>query len=95
MTTHDDAPNRVDCAQAIEQLFEFLDAEIDDERGDLIRVHLASCETCLAEYDVVDHIKALVKRSCGEQAPAELRARIRAQLTVVRTEIDAARPEPV
>lgn len=93
MTTHDDAPNRVDCAQAIEQLFEFLDAEIDDERGDLIRVHLASCETCLAEYDVVDHIKALVKRSCGEQAPAELRARIRAQLTVVRSEI--TRPEPV
>lgn len=94
MTTHDDAA-RVDCAQAIEQLFEFLDSELDDERGDLIRHHLASCETCLAEYDVVDHIKALVKRSCGEQAPAELRARIRAKLTIVRTEITEVRTEPV
>lgn len=94
MTTHGDAP-RVDCAQAIDQLFEFLDSELDDERGDLIRVHLASCETCLAEYDVVDHIKALVKRSCGEQAPAELRDRVRAKLAAARSEMTGVRPEPV
>ena len=91
MTTHDDAPvppvEPVDCARAVAQLAEFLDAELDDERGDLIRVHLASCEHCLAEFDVVDHIKALVKRSCLEQAPVELHARIRAQLTVVQTEL--------
>ncbi|MDQ2624057.1 MAG: mycothiol system anti-sigma-R factor [Actinomycetota bacterium] len=89
MTTHDDgAPlERVDCAQAIDQLFEFLDSEMDHERGDLIRVHLASCESCFAEYDVVDHIKALVKRSCGERAPEELHVRIRTQLTVLRAEL--------
>jgi len=89
MSTHDGGPrgDRVDCAQAIDQLFEFLDAEIDDERGDLIRTHLASCEQCLAEYDVVDHIKALVKRSCGERAPEELHVRIRSQLTVLRAEL--------
>lgn len=91
MTIDDSTPvpaaERVDCAQAVAQLAEFLDAEIDEARGDLIRVHLASCEHCLAEFDVVDHIKALVKRSCGEHAPVELHARIRAQLTVVRDEI--------
>jgi len=89
MSTHDDGvpAERVDCAQAIDQLFEFLDAEIDNERGDLIRVHLASCEQCLAEYDVVDHIKALVKRSCDERAPDELHVRIRTQLTVLRAEL--------
>ena len=88
MSTHDDAPEqRVDCAQAVAQLAEFLDSEIDEERGDLIRYHLASCEHCLHEFDVVDHIKALVKRSCGEQAPLELHARIRARLVVARDEL--------
>jgi anti-sigma factor (TIGR02949 family) len=88
MTTHDDAPaERVDCEQAIEQLFEFLDSEIDEERCDRIRVHLASCEPCLAEYDAVDHLKALVKRSCEERAPQELKLRIRTQLTVLRAEL--------
>jgi anti-sigma factor (TIGR02949 family) len=88
MTTNDDAPAaRVDCAQAVAQLEEFLDAELDEERRDLIRVHLASCEHCLHEYDVVDHVKALVKRSCGERAPEELRVRIRSQLSVLRTEL--------
>ena len=88
MSTHDDAlATPVDCAQAIEELFAFLDHEVDDTRGDLIRVHLASCEHCLAEYDVVDHLKALVKRSCGERAPEELHVRIRSQLTVLRAEL--------
>jgi len=88
MSSTDDTPvERVDCAQAIDQLFEFLDAEIDEERGDRIRVHLASCEQCFHEYDVVDHMKALIKRSCGERAPVELHERIRVQLTILSTEL--------
>lgn len=90
MTSHGDEPSteRIDCAAAIEQLFEFLDSEMDEEHGDMIRVHLASCEQCFGEYEVVDHLKALVKRSCGERAPEELHVRIRTQLTVLRAQLD-------
>jgi mycothiol system anti-sigma-R factor len=84
----EDGVGRVDCRLALEQLFVFLDAEVDEERGDLIRLHLAECEHCFAEYDVVDHLKALVKRSCCEErAPQELHVRIRARLTELRTEL--------
>ena len=76
----------VDCTQALSRLFEFLDAEISEADGDRIRQHLADCEPCLAEYDIEDHLKKLVRRSCHEQAPVELQLRIRAHLAVLRAE---------
>lgn len=77
----------VDCNEALSRLFEFLDAEIDEADSDRIRQHLADCEPCLAEYDVEDHLKTLVKRSCQDAAPAELHVRIRQHLTVLRAQV--------
>ena len=78
---------RVDCTEALARLFEFLDAEIDEVAGDAIREHLADCEPCLNEYEVSDQLKKLVRRSCSELAPAELHARIRERLTVLREQV--------
>ena len=75
----------VECAEALTRLFEFLDAEIDEVDGDRIRQHLADCEPCLGEYDVEDHLKKVVRRSCHETAPADLHLRIRQQLIVLQT----------
>ena len=81
------APRAVNCEQALSRLFEFLDAELPEEDGDLIREHLAYCEPCLAEYDLEEHVRALVKRSCSECAPVELHVRIRQHLTVLRSQL--------
>ena len=86
MTADDRA---VDCSEALAKLFEFIDAEIDEVEGDRIRQHLADCEPCLSEYDVSDHLKKLVRRSCSDVAPAELHVRIKQQLTVLRTQVRA------
>jgi anti-sigma factor (TIGR02949 family) len=75
---------RVDCTEALSRLFEFLDAEIDETSGDRIREHLADCEPCLREFDIEDHLKKLVRRSCSESAPAELHVRIRQQIVVMQ-----------
>ena len=83
--THGDGA--VDCSEALARLFDFLDAEIGEAEGDRIRRHLADCEPCLSEYEVSDHLKKLVRRSCSEPAPAELHVRIRQQLTILRTQI--------
>ena len=82
-----DAPGAVNCEQALKHLFEFLDSELQEADSDRIREHLAYCEPCLAEYDVEEHVRALVKRSCSECAPVELHVRIREHLTVLRTQL--------
>jgi mycothiol system anti-sigma-R factor len=89
--SHDDLEGAaVDCSEALARLFEFIDAEIDDVEGDRIRRHLADCEPCLSAYDVADHLKRLVRRSCLEPAPAELHVRIRRQLTILRMQVEAS-----
>lgn len=80
----------VDCAEALDRLFEFLDGEVQEADADDIRAHLAACEPCLAAYDVEDHLRKLIKRSCHESAPAELHVRIRHQLTVLRQQVGEA-----
>lgn len=75
----------VDCEEALARLFDFLDSEMGEADADRIREHLAGCEGCLTEYDIEDHLKKLVRRSCSDCAPVELHVRIREQLTVLRT----------
>ena len=74
----------VDCTEALSKLFEFLDSEMPEPDCDRIRAHLADCEPCLNEYDVEDHLKKLVRRSCHDSAPVELHVRIREQLAFLR-----------
>ena len=81
------APGVANCEQALGKLFEFLDAELPEADGDRIRAHLEYCEPCLAEYDIEEHVRALVKRSCSEAAPVTLQVRIREQLTVLRSQL--------
>ena len=77
----------VQCREALERLSEFLDSEIAPADGDRIREHLADCEPCLTEYDLEDHIKNLVRRSCSESAPSELHLRIRSRLETLRGQL--------
>ncbi len=81
------AHGAVNCEQAIGRLFEFLDAELPEADADRIRAHLEYCEPCLAEYDVEEHVRALVRRSCRESAPAELHVRIKQALTILRAQV--------
>lgn len=82
MSTNDD------CTHALEQMYLFLDNELDTATSDAIRQHLAACEPCLDAFDVEQAVKALVRRRCGgEQAPSHLRAKIMVQLTSARLEL--------
>jgi anti-sigma factor (TIGR02949 family) len=83
----DAAPGAVNCEQALGKLFEFLDSELPEADSDRIRAHLEYCEPCLAEYDIEEHVRALVKRSCSECAPVTLHVRIREHLTVLRAQL--------
>jgi len=74
-----------ECEHALKHLYEYLDSEMTSEDEVRMRAHVAHCSPCLAELSAEELVKQLVRRSCHEQAPAELRLRIQAQLTVHRT----------
>jgi mycothiol system anti-sigma-R factor len=73
-----------DCTKALENLYLFLDREIETASEAEIQEHIENCSDCLTEYDLERVVKALVSRSCTEVAPEPLRERV---LISIRTEI--------
>jgi mycothiol system anti-sigma-R factor len=80
-------PDDEDCAQVLDRVYEYLDGELGPVDLDRIREHLDECGPCLRQYDLDVALKALVRRSCRESAPADLRERIMVKITEVRIEL--------
>jgi mycothiol system anti-sigma-R factor len=76
-----------DCAQALARVYEYLDGELSPADLERIREHIDDCGPCLQQYDLDIALKALVRRSCQESAPADLRERIMVKITEIRIEI--------
>jgi mycothiol system anti-sigma-R factor len=72
----DSASGRVDCAEVLDQLYAFVDAEMSPGDWQRVRAHLEACSPCQANYQLECLVKALVARSCCEHAPAQLRERV-------------------
>ena len=73
------------CAAALQRLWSYVDAELTADDEAELRHHLAGCPPCLAEYSIDVVLKNLVRRSCQEEAPVELRVRITETIARTRT----------
>lgn len=74
-----------DCEKALQNLYLFLDHEIDNASCDEIQAHIDSCQECLTEYDLERIVKQLVSRSCSETAPEPLRQKVLFSIRTVTT----------
>ncbi len=81
-----------DCEQALENLYLFIDSEIDTASCAEIQTHIDECTTCLSEYDLERVVKSLVSRSCSETAPDPLREKVLMSIRTVQVQITEQRP---
>lgn len=73
-STHNHDCGPLDCKAVIDQLWEYLDGELGEERTMLIRQHLALCSHCYPQYDFEKaFLDALADCRCTQCAPHELR----------------------
>ena len=75
-----EAAKDMDCREAVEQLYEFLDGVLDDERRVVIRHHLDECGSCLGAFGFETELRRVIATRCVERVPDDLRARIAAQI---------------
>ncbi|MGO1227755.1 MAG: anti-sigma factor [Brachybacterium sp.] len=74
-------------------LEEALDGELPREMVEKMQRHTVDCPECADEWEQVRRVKELVRRSCADRAPSELRERIAVQcrtVSVTRTEVDGS-----
>jgi mycothiol system anti-sigma-R factor len=77
-----------ECHNVVEQVWQFLDHELDEASAEAIRRHLVECEPCLDTFDMDQALKSLVHEHCGgDTAPSHLRAKIITQLTTFRQDL--------
>jgi anti-sigma factor (TIGR02949 family) len=72
------------CEEAIDRLFEYLDAEMPESDTLRVGAHLAMCHSCEDAAGAEQHVRELLRRSCRESAPETLRVRVIAELMVRR-----------
>jgi len=87
----DETPLEPDCAKVLDNLYLFLDNEMEEATWDDVHAHIADCGPCLSEFDLERMLKELVARSCAERAPEPLRQRVMYSIRSVQVEIHTTR----
>ena len=81
-----------DCEKALENLYLFIDQEIDTASCAEIQTHIDECTPCLSEFELERVVKSLVSRSCSEVAPDVLREKVLISIRTVQVEITETKP---
>jgi len=66
----------ITCREAVEQLWAYIDGELEgaDERS--VEAHLAACRGCYPHYDFQRAFREFVRRHTSQTVPADLRKRV-------------------
>lgn len=66
----------ITCAEAVRQLWEYLDGAMPNENRAAIEEHLSFCRRCCGEVEFAEELRAFLGREAAEEMPAEVRARL-------------------
>jgi mycothiol system anti-sigma-R factor len=80
-------PHAVPCSEVLDRVYEYLDGELHGEQRHEIKHHLEECAPCLKEFGLEEAVKSIVKRSCSDPAPDELRSKVMQRINLVRGEL--------
>lgn len=79
-----DGDGRVGCAEAVRQLYRYLDGELTDDRRREIAVHLDECGWCGEAAGFEAELRALIAKRCRDRVPEALKARVAAAIEEAR-----------
>lgn len=71
---------KLTCEEVIEQLFAYLDGELDSGYSAEIEQHLARCRECFGRTEFERRLRSKVATAVAAQAPDRLRRRIKGLL---------------
>jgi anti-sigma factor (TIGR02949 family) len=76
-----DEPHTIDCHEALDRLYEYLDGELTPVRAEEVRLHIEMCAPCLAASSFENaYVRFLEARTWAQKAPEGLRKKILEQI---------------
>ena len=70
----------ITCAEAVEQLWEYLDGTLADGDRAAIEEHLSFCRRCCGEVEFAEELRGFLAREAAEEIPNDVRMRLLATL---------------
>ncbi len=66
----------ISCSQAVEQLWEYLEQELDQVRRERIEEHLAFCRRCCGELEFARELRAFLADAGRPRLPEDVEGRL-------------------
>lgn len=70
----------ITCADAVKQLWEYLDRELPAEDRGRVEEHLNFCRTCCGELEFAEELQRFMRSRGSEDIPSGIRDRLEAML---------------
>lgn len=70
----------IPCAEAVRQLWAYLDGVVDEPSREAIDEHLSFCRRCCGEVEFAEELRAFLAAQAAEELPDDVRARLTATL---------------
>lgn len=74
----------ITCAEAVEQLWAYLDGELAPEDKAALEEHLGFCRVCCGEVEFAEELRSFLARSAAEELPEDVRRRLLSTLDELR-----------
>ena len=66
----------ISCADAVKQLWAYLDGEIEPAQRAAVEEHLAFCRRCCGELEFAEELRRFLAAGAAEELPDDVRARL-------------------
>jgi mycothiol system anti-sigma-R factor len=66
----------ITCAEAVKQLWDYLDGALPDEDRTAIDEHLSFCRRCCGEVEFAEELRGFLSLHAVEDVPADVRQRL-------------------
>lgn len=69
--------HQCDCGDAQDQLYQYLDSELDEGTAASVRSHLDDCDGCFDSFDFYRRLKGVIRSHLSEDMPESLEDRVK------------------
>lgn len=66
----------ISCADAVEQLWDYLDGVVDEPGREAIEEHLSFCRRCCGEVEFAQELRGFLAVNTAEALPDDVRSRL-------------------
>ena len=70
----------ITCAEAVRELWNYLDGLVGEHERTAVEEHLSVCRRCCGELEFAEELRGFLSRNAAEDLPFDVRARLVATL---------------